>query len=371
MNHNFGGDPFTIGIEEELMLVDRETLDLAQGVEAVLADVGDAADGDVKPELMQSVLEIATEPCPNVGAAGVQLGGLRSAVRAAAERAGMLVGASGTHPSALWEEQRIVDRPRYRALTAELGYIARQELIFGTHVHVGVDGPDKAVYIADGLRRDLPLLLGLSANSPLWRGRVTGMMSSRTPVFRAFPRVGVPPHYGSWEIYERRVERMVSSGAISDYTYLWWDVRPHPNLGTVEVRVFDQQTRLEHTIALAAVVVTLVHRYASGFVEGQALIEVPGELIDDNKVRAALHGLEGELVDYRRGRNVATRELVARLLDELAPHADELGCASELGAIRELIDAGTGARHQLDLLERDGDLAALTRHLCKETAGAP
>jgi carboxylate-amine ligase len=367
MKHRFGGTAFTIGIEEELMLVDPGTLGLAQGIEAVLAEVGEDADSRVKPELMQSVLEIATDPCPNVAAAGEQLGRLRAEVRRAAERGGMLLGASGTHPSALWEEQLIVDRPRYLELAAELGYIARQELIFGTHVHVGVDGPDKAVYVADGLRRDLPLLLALSVNSPLWRGHVTGMMSSRTPVFRAFPRVGVPPHYGSWEIYEGRVEQMVRSGAIPDYTYLWWDVRPHPNLGTVEIRVFDQQTQLDHTVALAAVVVALVHRYATGFVEGKALIEVPGELIDDNKVRAALRGLEGNLVDYRRGGAVPARDLAERLLEELGPHAAELGCDAELERARELITAGTGARRQLDLLEREGDLGALIRHLCTET----
>jgi glutamate---cysteine ligase / carboxylate-amine ligase len=370
LEHRFNGPPFTIGVEEELMLIDRGSLGLAQGIEAVLAEVGEQADSSVKPELLQSVLEIATDPCPTVAAAGEQLARLRDEVSRAAERGGMLLGASGTHPSALWEEQRIVDRPRYQKLAAELGYIARQELIFGTHVHVGVDGPDKAVYIADGLRRDLPLLLALSANSPLWRGQVTGMMSSRTPVFRAFPRVGIPPHYGSWAIYEARVEQMVRSGAIPDYTYLWWDVRPHPNLGTVEVRVFDQQTRLEHTIALAAVVLALVHRYATGFVDGRALIEVPGELIDDNKVRAALRGLDGKLVDYRRGGTVPARELAERLLEELEPHAEELGCGAELKGTRELISAGTGARRQLDLLEREGDIGALVRHLCAETTGA-
>jgi glutamate---cysteine ligase / carboxylate-amine ligase len=367
MKHRFGETAFTIGIEEELMLIDPGSLGLAQGIEAVLAEVGEQADSQVKPELMQSVLEIATEPCPDVAAAGEQLRRLRQEVGRAAERGGMLLGASGTHPSALWEDQLIVDRPRYQELAAELGYIARQELIFGTHVHVGVDGPDKAVYVADGLRRDLPLLLALSANSPLWRGHVTGMMSSRTPIFRAFPRVGIPPHYGSWEIYEGRVEQMIRSGAIPDYTYLWWDVRPHPNLGTVEVRVFDQQTKLEHTVALAAVVVCLVHRYAMGFVEGKALIEVPGELIDDNKVRAALRGLEGDLVDYRRGGAVPTRELAERLLEELGPHAAELGCDAELERTRDLISVGTGARRQLDLLEREGDLGVLVRHLCAET----
>ncbi len=225
------------------MLIDAESLDLAQEIEAILDAVPDDMPGQVKPELMQSVLEVATEPCPDLRVVADQLRALRLEVAAIAKDLGLLVAAAGTHPFARWEDQLIVDRPRYEELAEELGYIARQELIFGTHVHIAIEGADKAIYVADGVRRYLPLLLALSSNSPFWRGDHTGMMSARTPVFRAFPRVGIPPHYGTWEIYSRRVELMMASGAIDDYTYLWWDVRPHPNLGTVETRVFDQQTR--------------------------------------------------------------------------------------------------------------------------------
>src|SRR5919106_2094548 len=234
------------------MLVGESGLGRAQGIETILDEVPAEFEGQVKPELMQAVLEIATTPCPNVRAAGEQLATLRRAVFEIAEANGMLVGAAATHPFALFEDQEIVDRPRYRELAAELQYIARQELIFGTHVHVGIEGADKAIYVADGIRRYLPLLLALSANSPFWRGSATGMLSSRTAIFRAFPRVGIPPHYGNWDIYSARVELMMRAGAIDDYTYLWWDVRPHPNLGTVETRVFDQQTRVEHTVSFAA-----------------------------------------------------------------------------------------------------------------------
>jgi carboxylate-amine ligase len=365
MRHHFDGTPFTIGVEEELMLIDPASMDLVQGIEAVLEEPPET--GEVKPELMQSVLEIATEPCPNVAAAAAQLRGLRLHVAEVAAKHGMLVGASGTHPFARWEDQEIVDRPRYRELVEQLGYIARQELIFGAHVHVGVNGPDKAVYIADGIRGYLPLLLALSANSPMWRGEATGMMSSRTPVFRAFPRVGVPPHYGSWEIFERRVESMVRAGAIEDYTYLWWDVRPHPNLGTVEVRVFDQQTRLEQTVALTALTVCLVRRMGTLFDQGQPMVEVPTELVDDNKVRAALAGLEGTLVDFTGARKVTARDMARELLDELREHAQELGCEAELEGIAEICDEGTGARRQLRMLERNRDLAMLVREICEHT----
>lgn len=368
MEHRFRGTPFTVGIEEELMLIDPDTLQLAQGIEAILADLGEDFDQRVKPELMQSVLEICTVPHATLADAADELRELRETVRGAAERNGMLLAASGTHPSALWEDQMIVDRPRYLELAAELGYIARQELIFGTHVHVGVTGPNKAIYVADGIRKHLPLLLALSANSPLWRGEKTDMMSSRTPIFRAFPRVGIPPHYGSWEIYSGRVQLLVDAGVIPDYTYLWFDVRPHPKLGTVEVRVFDQQTRLESTVALAAMVVSLVHRYSTLFDDREALVEVPTELIDDNKVLAALRGTDGELVDLPRAEQRPAAEMASRLLEELREHAQEVGCEAELEGIETLIGGGSGAHRQLEVLEHaGGDVPALVRALCEAT----
>ena len=174
---------------------------------------------------------------------------------------GLLIAAAGTHPFALWEDQKIVERQRYKELIGELGFIARQEVIFGTHVHVAIEGPDRAIYVADGIRRYLPLLLALSVNSPFWRGDRTGMMSSRTPVFRAFPRAGIPPHYGTWETYSNRVEQMMRAGSIDDYTFIWWDVRPHPNLGTVETRIFDQQTRSSTRWPWRRSTISLAHRF--------------------------------------------------------------------------------------------------------------
>ena len=369
MEHRFTGPPFTIGIEEELMLVDAETLGTAQGIEDILADdgVSSTARGKVKPELMQSVLEICTDPCENLAGAAEQVGHLRRCVAEAAERHGMLVAAAGTHPWAETEEQLITDRPRYEELVGELGWIARQELIFGTHVHVGVNGADRAIYVADGIRRHLPLLLALSANSPLWKGKVTGLLSTRAPIFRQFPRVGIPPHYGSWEIFERRVELMMRAGAIPDYSFLWWDVRTHANLGTVEIRAFDQQTRLADSTALAALAICLVHRYVRNFDEGEPMVEVPTELIDDNKVRAAIHGLEGELIDLPGDRRAPATDLANELVDELAPDADALGCGVELGGVRKIIEAGSGAREQLDFLERGGSQEDLMRRLCEQT----
>jgi carboxylate-amine ligase len=194
------------------------------------------------------------------------------------------------------------------------------------------------------------------------------MMSSRTPVFRAFPRVGIPPYYGTWEIYSHRVEQMVAGGAIEDYTYLWWDVRPHPNLGTVELRVFDQQTRIEHTVGLAALSVALAHRLAARFDESVPSVEHPGELIDDNKVRAAVTGIEGELIDFDRGVEVPAAEMVRGVVEQLREHAQELGCEDELVSLLDLVDRGTGARRQLEWLsEHGGDVSGLMGEIVAAT----
>src|SRR3954466_7628543 len=255
MEHNFTGPSYTIGIEEELMICDGRSYDLVNAIESLLEET---AEGELKPELMESVLEISTDPCANTVEAGIQLRALRRQVRETAAKRDLCIGSAGTHPFALWEDQRIVARPRYRDLISALRFVARQEIIFGQHVHVGVDDPDKAIHVANGIRVHVPILLALSANSPFWRAANTGLASTRTPIFRAFPRVGTPPAYGDWAGYEREIEFMVHSGVMEDYTYLWYDVRPHPDLGTVEVRVCDAQTRVEHTLGLAALIQAMV-----------------------------------------------------------------------------------------------------------------
>src|SRR5215218_7803334 len=234
MKHNFIGPSYTIGIEEELMIVDEESFNLVNAIESLLEST---PEGEIKPELMESVLEIATEPAPNTDEAGRHLRALRAQVRKTAGRRGLTIGSAGTHPFAMWEDQRIVARPRYRDLISSLRFVARQELIFGMHVHVGLDDPDKAIHVANGMRVHLAVLLALSANSPFWRADATGLLSARTPIFRTFPRVGIPPRYDDFDDWSKRIQFMVDSRVIQDYTYLWYDVRPHPNFGTVEIRV--------------------------------------------------------------------------------------------------------------------------------------
>src|SRR5919112_2405593 len=203
MRAEFTGPSFTLGVEEELMILEGETFALANEIDAVIEAY--QGDGDVKPELLQSVLEIATPPCKDVSEAGEHIRRLRREVSEAAASRGLAIGSAGTHPTALWEEQRVSADPRYRELIAALKFIARQEIIFGMHVHVGIDDPEKAIHVANGMRVHLAALLALSANSPFWRAASTGLMSTRTPIFRAFPRVGVPPYYRDWSDYERKI----------------------------------------------------------------------------------------------------------------------------------------------------------------------
>src|SRR5438876_5703551 len=341
MEHRFTGPSYTIGIEEELMILDAETLELSNSIEAML-DSLPQAEGQVKPELMESVLEIATQPCKNTREAGIQLRDLRRLTQRTAAEHGLAIGSAGTHPFAMWEDQRIVARPRYRDLVAALRFVARQELIFGVHVHIGVDDPDKAVHVANGMRVHVPMLLALSANSPFWRADATGLLSTRTPIFRAFPRVGIPPTYRDFDDYSKRVAFMVESGTIEDYTYLWYDVRPHPNFGTVETRVMDAQTRLEHTLALAALVQAMVKELAEHFDAGKSFSRYPFEMLDENKWLAARHGLEGELVDLPGPDRVSTKQLAQRLLDRLREHAQDLGSVGELEELKDLLRHGNG-----------------------------
>jgi carboxylate-amine ligase len=268
----------------------------------------------------------------------------------------------------MWEDQRIVGRTRYRDLIAALRFVARQELIFGVHVHVGVDDPDKAIHVANGMRVHVPLLMALSANSPFWRADATGLLSTRTPIFRAFPRVGIPPTYRSFDEYSARVGFMVESGAIEDYTYLWYDVRPHPNFGTVEVRVMDAQTRLEHTLALAALVQAMVKELCEHYESGEPLSEYPYEMLDENKWLAARHGLDGDLVDLPSKERVPTKELARRVVDRVRGHAEELGSDGELGAIDDLLRHGNGASRQIVVYEANHDLREVLGEIIDKTS---
>jgi carboxylate-amine ligase len=299
--------------------------------------------------------------------AAVALRAMRRQVRDIADKKGLCIGSAGTHPLARWEDQRITKAPRYRDLVDALRFVARQEIIFGLHVHIGVDDPEKAIHVANGMRVHVPILLALSANSPYWRSDATGLASTRVPIFRQFPRIGIPPFYADWADYERRIEFMIETGAIRDYTYLWFDVRPHPTLGTVEIRAMDAQTRVEHTLAIAALIQAMVKELAEHFDAGHELSQLEHEMLEEDKWLAARHGLHGELIDLPATTRVSGFDLARRLYDRLREHAQDLGSADELEGIQDILERGNGASRQVVVYEANNDLREVMGEIVEKT----
>jgi carboxylate-amine ligase len=365
MEPKFNGPAYTIGIEEELMILDPDGYALVNAIDDLLEDT---PDGDIKPELMESVLEISTNPCADMREANAALRAMRRQAGDIAGRKGLTIGSAGTHPQARWEDQRITGAPRYRDLVDALRFVARQEIIFGLHVHIGLDDADKAIHVANGMRVHVPVLLALSANSPFWRGDDSGLASVRMPIFRAFPRVGIPPFYDGWNDYRRRIDFMVDTGVMEDYTWLWYDVRPHPNFGTVEIRAMDAQTHIEHTLGLAALIQAMVKELAEHYEAGKTLSDYPYEMLDENKWLASRHGLEGELVDLPQRERVSTKALARRLYDRLREHAQDLGAADELEGVVDLLEHGNGAYRQRKVYEANRDFTELMQDIVAASA---
>jgi glutamate---cysteine ligase / carboxylate-amine ligase len=374
LEHKFGsGEPYTIGVEEEYMLLDAESFDLVQRIDTVLAAfVGHESEAQMKPELMQSVLEVATPVCRNAADADRELRRLRRGVQEIASANGLRVGSAGTHPFSLFERQRITARDRYRALVDQMQYVARRELIFGLHVHVAVDDPDKAIHVVNGILVDLPLLLALSASSPFWRGEPTGLASTRQPIFAAFPRSGPPPRFRDYEDYAEVIGWLEHTGCIADYTHIWWDIRPHPRLGTVEIRICDGVTRVEDAIAIAAFCQALVKFYAEMYDEQGEVPSFHRILTTENKWLSVRYGLEAPIMDLVTGRRnrVAIAQLVRRRLKDLEPHARELGSDRELEGITEILRRGNGADRQLRVYNANKDIVEVAREIADATEAA-
>ena len=303
LDHAFGkGDPYTLGVEEEYQLLDGQTLDLVQHIETMLDAVsGHELEERINPELMQSVIEITTPVCRTPADVMRELVTLRGYVTEIAHDKGMRVGSAGTHPFSLFERQRITAKDRYRALIDQMQYIARRELIFGMHVHVAVDDPEKAIKVVNGLLPHIAPLLALSASSPFWRGEPTGLASSRQMVFSAFPRSGPPPRFRDYADYADVVGQLESSGCINDYTSIWWDIRLHPRLGTVEIRICDAVTRVEDAVAIAAYCQAVVKQLSEAYEAGDEIPSHHRILTSENKWLAARYGLEAPVHRPRHG----------------------------------------------------------------------
>ncbi len=371
LDHRFGSsDPYTLGVEEEYMLLDSESFDLVQHIDTVLAAIaGHELELQIKPELMQSVLEISTPVCRTAGDIDRELRQLRGYVGSIAREKGLRVASAGTHPFSLFERQRITARDRYRTLVDQMQYVARRELIFGMHVHVAVDDPDKAIQVVNGLLTDLPMLLALSASSPFWRGEATGLASSRQIVFAAFPRSGPPPRFRDYNDYAEVVGQLEKTGCIADYTHIWWDVRLHPRLGTIEIRICDAVTRVEDAVALAAYCQALVKHYSERHEAGREIPSYHRILTSENKWLAARYGLEAPIMDLATGRRnrIAVAQLVRRTLKEIEPHARELGSDRELEGIRDILSRGNGADRQLRVFNANRDIVEVVREIADAT----
>ncbi len=371
LDHAFGqSDPYTLGVEEEYMLLDGETFDLVQHIDTVLAAVaGHELEPRINAELMQSVLEVATPVCHTPLGVRQQLLRIRGYVCDVAREKGLRVGSAGTHPFSLLERQRITKKDRYRAILDQMQYIARRELIFGMHVHVAVDDPEKAIQIQNGLIAHLPELVALSASSAFWRGEPTGLHSSRHMVFAAFPRSGPPPRFRDYSDYAQVVNQLEKTGCIQDSTHIWWDIRLHPRLGTVEIRICDAVTRLDDVIAITAYCQALVKHYAELVDRGEEVPTFHRILTTENKWLAARYGLSAPVMDLHTGRRnrMPVAALIRRTMRNLAPHAQELGSEQELAGLEEILRRGNGADRQLQVYNANRDVVEVTREIAEET----
>jgi carboxylate-amine ligase len=351
---------YTVGIEEEVMLLDpHNDWVLAPRIDEVFDRLEDHLHQHASAETQDSVLELATDPHHTASSAAVQLKDLRHQLTEQLGPLDLTAACAGTHPSAVWTDTRIAEDERHQFVYGAMRELARRGPTFGLHVHVGVGEPERAITLANRMRLHLPLLLALSANSPFWQGRDTGLASARTPIFQAFPRVGIPRAFGDYDEYVKTVDRLLRVDAFPDPTHLWWDVRPQPKFGTVEIRVMDAQTDNDVTEALVALVQSIAHlELEEGFHDDPAIDQT--EVIAENRFLACRDGVDAELIDLIGERRITVRAVVADLLDAARPHAQELGCDAALETITDLAHAN-GARRQRDVYaerEKLGDVIA-------------
>jgi glutamate---cysteine ligase / carboxylate-amine ligase len=360
---------FTLGIEEEFQLVDPVSRDLRSHIQELLEAGKDTNLGDqLKAELHQSVVEVGTKVCANIHEARVEVVRLRRQVAQMAEQAGARIASAGTHPFASWMEQEITPNARYDQIVEDLQQVARANLIFGLHVHVGVPNREIAVQIMNAARYFIPHIFALSTNSPFWEGRNTGLKSYRSKIFDRFPRTGIPDYFNSYSEYQNYIELLVKTGCIDNGKKIWWDLRIHPFFDTLEWRVCDAPMRVEETIALAALMQAVTYklykliRLNLGFRLYRRL------LIAENKWRAARYGIHGKLIDFGKQAEVPFLDLVHEMLEILGDEVKELGSEQDVAYVHEILRRGTGADRQLEVYRRTGgDLRAVVDYIVEET----
>jgi glutamate---cysteine ligase / carboxylate-amine ligase len=358
---------FTIGVEEEFQIIDPATWELRSHVSELIASGTPSLGDQIKQEMHQSIVEVGTRVCSDVAELRGEMVHVRSELAEAAERVGLAVAAAGTHPFAQWVDQVITPGERYEAIVHELQQLARSLLIFGMHVHVAMPDRHTTIDIMNAARYFLPHLLALSTSSPFWAGRDTGLKSYRTAVFRRFPRTGVPDHFGSWGEYDNYVNLLVDLHCIDNGKKIWWDLRPHPTFGTLEFRVCDVPTRVEETIAIAALIQAIVVKLHRLYTKNMGFRLYRRTLIEENKWRAARWGLDGKLIDFGKREEVPMRDLAEELLEFVDDVVDELNSRREVEYIRTILRDGTSADRQLRVYKETGDLKKVVQHVVQET----
>src|ERR687889_601147 len=362
-----GGSDYSLGVEEELHIVDATTGELVQKIEEIMSRLPEELHEFVSYELFQSVMEIKTPVCASVAETEKQLRGLRGRVGSWAAACGASLASVGTHPFSRYRDQRVTDQERYKKVMRTLRWIAEREVIFGQHVHVAVPGPEECIQAHNRLAEYAPLLLALSANSPYWQGMDTGYESTRVKIFESFPRAGMPPAFPDYEAFEGYVDLMVEAGAMDDYTFCWWDVRPHPNIGTIELRIPDTQTSLKTAVALTALTQCIVARSLE---ETGPQGPYDRELGVENKMRASRHGMDAAFYDGAEKTTVPARDLARSLVEQLRPISQDLGCENELLGITEMVESGSGSQRQRKVYEESGDFLDVVAFLIEGTRPA-
>ncbi|CAN5417826.1 carboxylate-amine ligase [soil metagenome] len=358
---------YTLGIEEEFQIIDPETRELRSRNKEIMHEGKGRLRDQVAPELHQSMIESETKICPDIQAARRQIIALRSELARLAALDGLKLASAGTHPFSQWEEQPITNKKRYQTILQDMQRIARSNVIFGLHVHVGIPSREAGLQLMNEVRYFLPHLFALSANSPFWEGENTGLKAYRQVIFERLPHTGMPEAFVSLAEYDDYIDLLVSTGCIEDATKIWWDVRLHPSFDTIEFRICDAQSRVDDTIALAALMQAIVARLQQLRREGKSFPVYARRLLEENRWRAARFGLDGEHVDFERRAARPERDLIHEVLDFAAPAAAELGSSGELKQIERILREGTGADRQLAVWEQSHDLKLVVDHLIQET----
>jgi YbdK family carboxylate-amine ligase len=360
----------SLGVEWELQLVDRQTRELSAGAVEILAELcPDGADEHpkAKHELLQSTIEIITGICGSVAEAKADLAGTLAEVVAVADKRGLGVMCAGTHPFTDWQTQQISPKERYLQLVERMQWLARRLQIFGVHVHVGVRAPEKAIPMVNALTQYVPHFLALSASSPFWKGADTGLASARSKVFESMPTAGLPYQLSGWEQFETYMETLISTHAIESVREVWWDIRPHPNFGTVELRICDGLPTLDEIGAVTAMSQCLVEQFDSQLDRGYTLPTPAGWVLRENKWRAARYGLDADIVVDEKGTVRPVRQAIVDLVEDLAPTAHRLGCDAELADVERILAVGASYQRQRAVAAaHDGDLRAVVDSLMAE-----